>query len=192
MATTKKPKPEGSARLKRKAEPTTRGAAKTDKSPEFIRPDEYEAETIRWALKGNHHAGREALELCCTGLLHQALSPELAFYLAERIQAFLDGEPLARALCVEVERGRGRPKTPSPEWKTQLAAFDILLARQGIPVEKRNDQMADARAQSWKTSKALDRSEAAKIRKRYAVMAELDDDLLLTLAGQALREILRN
>ena len=154
-------------------------------------PDVFEMETIRRALAGDHEAGRVALDLCVSGLMTRTLSPALSDYLAERIDAFLKGEPLSRALCVEHERGPGRPPDPIPDWQTQLAAFDLLLERRGYSVEKRNDAMDIARARTNPTERGLHRSDASKVRKAHLSMRGLNDRRLRQIAGGALREILK-
>jgi hypothetical protein len=149
-----------------------------------------ERETISRALEGDHEAGREALELCAIGLEGRALSPALADYLAERIRSFLDGQPLERALCVEEERGPGKPRDPIPEWQTELAAFDLLLERRGYAVEKRNDAMDAARTKTSPKGRGIHRSDATTLRKAHLPMRSLDDATLLHLAGESMREIL--
>jgi hypothetical protein len=156
-----------------------------------VTPSDYELHTIEDALRGDHEAGREALDLCASGLATRTLSPALADYLSARIWAYLNGEPLDRALCVELERSPGRPPDPIPDWQTQLAAFDLLLERRGYKAERRNAAMDDARAQTHPKGKGLHRSDASKLRKTHLPMRSLSDEMLLHRAGESLREILK-
>lgn len=153
--------------------------------------DWYQRQMIESALRGDPEAGRAALELCAGGLSFRNLSPQLADYLRDRIWAFLDGEPIERAFCVEVERGPGRPKNPFPEWKRRLAAFDSLLERRGYRVEQRNAALDEARrAENTGGSTGFDRREAGKLRAIYTGLKDLDEAALIRLAGERLRVLL--
>ncbi len=177
--------------------------------------DEYEAETVRLALHGDpddpeagHRAGREALRLCREGLDHGNLSRRLAAYLAERLwqidQALDEADKLravkassgsirsdrdaaiAEALCIK--KPAKKPSDPLPEWQVPYAAFGVLLLKAGIKPERVKGAMDEARRQIEKKDEGLHRREAEKILKAYLPLHNLDDDLLLHLAGP-LREI---
>ena len=96
---------------------------------DFPSTEEYEQETIRLALEGDHEAGREALVLCRTQLAARSLSPALSDYLAARLHDVLEGIKPDRALCIA--KGRGKPPDPLPEWRLQLAAFAAILKERG-------------------------------------------------------------
>jgi hypothetical protein len=139
----------------------------------------YEQATIDRALAGDGEAGREALDLCAHGLLSRKLSPAMADYLAERLLAYLDGgQSLDRAMCVEVERGAGRPRTHLPEWEEPIAVVAALLTKRGFRPEQLNRAMDDAR--ELLDGKSLGRSEAKRIRDAYVqwLVALSDEDLL--------------
>lgn len=172
--------------------------------------DEYEAETVRLALHGDpddpeagHRAGREALRLCRAGLDHGNLSRRLTAYLAERLwlidQALDEADKLrsvkkssgsirsardaaiAEALCIK--RPAKKPSDPLPEWQVPYAALGMLLLKAGIKPERVKGAMDEARRQIEKKDEGLHRREAEKILKDYLPMRNLDDDLLLHLAG---------
>lgn len=142
---------------------------------------EFEAMTIRLASAGDTDAGLEALRLCATGLYANNLSEPLRFYLARCLLDLTDGIQADRAMNVEVERGKGRPANPFPEWETPLAAFGALLHRRGYIAARIEEAMSDARRAT--EGKDLDSREARRIRKKYAAMELLDDDLLIHLCG---------
>lgn len=178
----------------------------------IVRPmmtgDDFEAEVIRRALDGDHEAGREALRLCRAGLDHGNLSRRLAAYLAERLwlidQALDEADKLravkkssgsirsardaaiAEALCIK--KPAKKPRDPLPDWQVPYAAFGVLLLKAGIKPERVKGAMDEARRQIEKKDEGLHRREAERILKAYLPMRNLDDDLLLHLAGP-LREI---
>lgn len=147
---------------------------------------EFEAMTIRLARDGNAEAGLEALRLCATGLYANNLSEPMRFYLARCLLDLADGIQADRAMNVEVERGSGRPRAPFPDWELPLAAFAALLHRRGYIAARIEEAMADARQTTQ--GKDLDGKEARRIRKKYAPMELLDEDLLIHHCGdQGLR-----
>ena len=173
----------------------------------IVRPmmtgDDFEAEVIRRALDGDHEAGREALRLCRAGLDGGTLSRRLAAYLAERLwlidQALDEADKLravkkssgsirsardaaiAEALCIK--KPAKKPRDPLPDWQVPYAAFGVLLLKAGIKPERVKGAMDEARRQIEKKDEGLHRREAERILKAYLPMRNLDDDLLLHLAG---------
>ncbi len=171
--------------------------------------EEYEAETIRLALEGDHEAGREALRLSRAGLDHGNLSARMAAYLAERLwmidQALNEAEKLreikhssgsvrsardaaiAEALCIK--RPAKKPRDPLPDWQVPYAAFGVLLLKAGVRPESVKGAMDEARQRVEGVDASLHRREAEKILKAYLPMRNLNDEVLSHLAGP-LREIL--
>ena len=165
--------------------------------------DEYKAETIRLALEGDHEAGREALQLCRAGLDHGKLSRALAAYLAERLwlidQALDEAEKLrtikkssgsvrsardaaiAEALCIK--KPAKKPRDPLPAWQMPYAAFGVLLLKAGLRPESVKGAMDEARQRVEGRDASLHRREAEKILKAYLPMHNIDDEMLLHLAG---------
>ena len=172
-------------------------------------PEQYEAETLRAALAGDAGAGREALQLCRSGLDARNLSRPLAEYLAERLwlidQALDEAEALrqikgssgsvrsardaaiAEALCIN--QAAGRRADPLPEWQVPYAAFGVLLLKARMKPEAVKGAMDEARQRHEGPDTGLHRREAEKILKAYLPMKNLDDEMLLHLAGP-LRELL--
>jgi len=179
-------------------------------SAQVMTGDEYEAETVRLALHGDpndpeagHRAGREALRLCRVGLDHGNLSRRLAAYLAERLwlidQALDEADKqravkkssgsirsvrdaaIAEALCIK--KPAKKPRDPLPDWQVPYAAFGVLLLKAGIKPERVKGAMDEARQRVEGRNASLDRREAERILKAYLPMRNLDDDLLLHLAG---------
>lgn len=166
-------------------------------------PDEYEAETIRRALGGDADAGREALSLCRAALDAREISPRLAAYLADRLWAIDDAlveaekmravkkssgsirstrdAAIAEALCIK--RPAAKPRDPFPEWQEKYAAFGTLLVKSGARPEKVKAAMDEARRLHEGRDTGLDRRTAERILAAYAPMRNLDDEMLLYLAG---------
>ena len=63
------------------------------------------------------------------------------------------------------------------------AAFGVLLLKAGIKPERVKGAMDEARQRVEGRNASLDRREAERILKAYLPMRNLDDDLLLHLAG---------
>ncbi len=159
---------------------------------DFPSTEEYEQETIRLALEGDHEAGREALMLCRIQLAARSLSPALADYLAARLHDVLEGIKPERILtsddfrqallnAVRINKSPGKPLDPFPEWEQPLGAIAALLFQRGYRPTKINNAMSDAR--QIHQSKDLDAKEARRIRKAYAPMQGLGVDDLMRLAG---------
>jgi hypothetical protein len=174
---------------------------------------EFEAETLRRALAGDHEAGREALRLCIEGLGGGPLSRALAEYLAQRLgeidQALDEADRLKEYIAspstlrsrkaVLIERAlliakETKPRDPIPDWQTPLAAFGTILLLAGLRRERVYTAMSEARTmyeggdpKTGKT-KTLDRSEAYKILKTFEPMCSIPEDTLMYLAGP-LREL---
>ena len=167
------------------------GDPPADAPETFQSADHYERSLIEDAEAGDHEAGRELLSLCASGLRARTLSPVLSEYLAQHLEAYLEHDvPLERALCVEPERGRGRPADPLPQWQLELAAFDMVLERQELGIEERNRILDEVRQKTNVSGKGLDRSEAHKIREKFDAVKASSDQQLLALMGDTLREIL--
>lgn len=145
----------------------------------------FEAETLERAKRGDPDAGKEALQICIAGLYANRLSEATRFYLAQCLIDVADGMKPTRALNIEEERGRGRPKDPFPDWEMPLAAFAALLHRRGHIPARIEEAMSSARQTS--TGKDLDPREARRIRKKYRSMESLDDDLLIQYCGDDMR-----
>lgn len=176
---------------------------------DLMTPEQYEAETLKGALAGNADDGREALRLCREGLDAGNLSRALAAYLAERLwlidQALDEAEGLrsikessgsirsardaaiAEALCIK--KPAKKPRDPLPAWQQPYAAFGVLLLKAGIKPERVKGAMDEARQRHEGKDASLHRREAEKILQAYLPMHNLDDEMLLHLAGP-LREIL--
>ena len=170
---------------------------------------EYQAETIRCALDGDHEAGREALRLCREGLDHGNLSRELAAYLAERLRLIDDAlkeaerlrkikkssgsvrsardAAIAEALCIK--RQAKKPCDPMPEWQVPYAAFGALLLKAGLKPEQVKAAMDVARRHVEGKDAGLDRREAERILKTHSPMRNFENDRLLD-DMKSLREIL--
>lgn len=170
--------------------------------------DEYEAETIQRALDGDADAGREALSLCRAALDARSVSPQLAAYLADRLWAIDEAlaeadrmravkkssgsvrsardAAIAEALCIN--RRAGKPRDPLPEWQEKYAAFGTLLLKAGLRPEKVKAAMDDARRRIENKDAGLDRRTAERMLEAYLPMRNLNDEMLLYLAGP-LREI---
>lgn len=171
--------------------------------------DEYEAETLKGALAGDADDGREALRLCRSGLDAGNLSRALTAYLAERLwlidKALDEAEALRRikkssgsvrssrdaaiaeALCIK--KAAKKPSDPLPDWQIPYAAFGVLLIKSGMKPEQVKGTMDEARQRVEGTSANLHRREAERILKAYLPMHNLDDEMLLRLAGP-LRDLL--
>lgn len=90
--------------------------------------EDFERELIERAQCGDADAGREALYSAALALDAQRLDSPLIPFLAECLHEYIDGVPLARALCVEKDNTGGRP----PKYdKDEIAAVDILLRDYG-------------------------------------------------------------
>ncbi|WP_162592100.1 hypothetical protein [Variovorax sp. PBL-E5] len=142
---------------------------------------EFEAMTIARAREGDAAAGKAALQICVAGLYANHLSEPMRFYLAQCLIDVADDMKADRAMNVEVERHRGRPKDPFPEWQEPLAAFGALLKQRGY-IEARIEEAMDAARQAA-TGKALDLRDARRIREKYQPMDQLDEALLIHLCG---------
>ncbi|MCP5263632.1 MAG: hypothetical protein H6929_19965 [Rhodoferax sp.] len=164
--------------------------------------EEFEAETIRRAKGGDAEAGREAIHLCISGLYSGQLSEPLRFYLADCLNDFIAGVPIERAMCLEIERARGRPADPFPEWEEPLAAVAALLFQRGYSPEAINSAMSEARAAEdlairgvsdrHAEGKGLERSQANRIRRIYRPMQRMSERLLLNLCTPAMRELMEH
>lgn len=174
---------------------------------EMITSDEYEAATIERALAGDAEAGREALDLCITGLYAGRISERLAHYVAGRLQLVLDAlkdadrlrgvkkssgsvrsardGAIADALCIN--RSTGRPSDPIPDWQTQLAAIGVYLRRKNVRAERAYAAMSQARESI--ANKTLERREAQRVVKAHGPLWKHSDESLIRLAGPVLREI---
>ena len=139
----------------------------------------FERETIKRAALGDHSAGREALQICIGGLYANRLSEPMRFYLAQCLADVVSGMHPERALNIEVERARGRPKEPFPAWEVPLAALAALL-QQREQIAARIEESMDAARQSLE-GKALDARDARRIREKYAAMELLDPISLVDL-----------
>ncbi|WP_457443793.1 hypothetical protein [Roseateles sp. P5_E4] len=167
-------------------------------------PDEFEAETIRRALDGDADSARVALDLCRSALDAGTMSKGLAGYLSDRLwaidQALTDAEKLREiktssgaiqssrdAAVVEAlglnRQKTGRPKDPFPAWKRPYAAFGTLLLKAGLGPERVKAAMDEVRQQLEGPGHGWDRRDAGQLLKDYMPMRELDDDMLLHLAG---------
>ena len=147
---------------------------------DFLSTDEYEQETIRRALEGDHEAGREALLLCRNQLAARSLSPVLADYLGARLHDVLEGIKPDRALCIA--KGPGQPPDPFPEWQQELGAFAALLTQRGYMPIAVDAALADARLRLL--NKLLDDRECRRIRQNFKPMQSMGVEDLTRLAGQ--------
>lgn len=141
--------------------------------------EEYEQETIRLALEGNHEAGREALTLCRNQLAAKSLSPALADYLAARLHDLLEGIKPDRALCIA--KSPGKPADPFPEWQQELGAMAALMFKRGYKPKQIAPALCDARARLH--DKSLEESDAHKIRSKWRPMQDIDERTLQHMAG---------
>ena len=149
---------------------------------DFLSTEEYEQETIRRALEGDHEAGREALVLCRTQLAARSLSPALSDYLAARLHDVLEGIKPDRALCIA--KSRGKPANPLPDWQQELGAMAALLTKRGYKPKHVALALCNARASVH--DKSLEESDAHSIRSKWRPMQALDERLLRELSGNYL------
>ena len=150
---------------------------------------QFEAQTIELASQGDADAGMTALQICIAGLYANRLSEPMRFYLAQCLIDLADGMKPARAMNVEVERGKGRPADPLPDWEMPLAAFGALLHRRGYIAARIEEAMDQARQSVYR--RALDLREARRIREKYRPMQQLDEaDLLHHCEGDGLRGLI--
>ena len=149
---------------------------------DFPSTEEYEQETIRLALEGDHAAGREALLLCRTQLAARSLSPALSDYLAARLHDVLEGIKPDRALCIA--KSPGKPANPFPDWQQELGAMAALLTKRGYKPKQVALALANARASIH--DKSLEESDAHGIRSKWRPMQALDERLLRELSGNYL------
>ena len=147
---------------------------------DFLNTDDYEQETIRRALEGEHEAGREALLLCRNQLTARSLSPALADYLAARLNDVLEGIKPDRALCIA--KPPGKPPDPFPEWQQQLGALAALLIQRGYKPSTIAEALDDARLKLF--NKNLDDREARRIIENFKPMQSLDVGELTRYAGR--------
>jgi hypothetical protein len=130
-----------------------------------------------------------AIQTCIAGLYANRLSEPMRFYLAQCLIDLADGMKPAQAMNVEVERGRGRPSDPFPEWETPLAAFGALLHQRGY-IAARIEQAMDLARQSV-YGKMLDLRDARRIRKKYRLMQKTNEaDLLQLFKADGLRVLI--
>ena len=146
---------------------------------DFLSTEEYEQETIRLALEGDHEAGREALMLCRIQLTARSLSPMLADYLAARLHDVPEGIKPDRALCIA--KSPGKPADPFPEWQQELGAMAALMFQRGYKPNQIARALCDARASVH--DKPLEESDAHRIRTKWRPMQALDERLLRELSG---------
>jgi hypothetical protein len=145
----------------------------------MMEKNEYENETVRRALAGDHEAGREALVLCLIGLINGKLSETMAFYLADRLSQILDDMKPDRALCIA--KPPHKPSNPFPEWKQELGALAAVLAKRGYQPAQIVRALCDARA--IVADKPIDEKDAYRIKKEWGPMRDLDDTMLKTMLG---------
>ena len=147
---------------------------------DFLNTNDYEQETIRRALEGEHEAGREALLLCRNQLTARSLSPALADYLAARLNDVLEGIKPDRALCIA--KPPGKPPDPLPEWQQQLGALAALLVQRGYKLSTIAEALDDARLKLF--NKNLDDREARRIIENFKPMQSLGVGELTRHAGR--------
>ena len=154
--------------------------------------EEYEQETIRLALDGDHEAGLEALRLCRNQLAARSLSPVLADYLAARLNDVLEGikpdriitsDDYRQALlnALRIKKRAGKPANPFPDWQRELGAMAALLTQRGYKPKQIALALCDARASVH--DKPLEESDAHGIRSKWRPMQALDERLLHELSG---------
>lgn len=141
--------------------------------------DDYEQETIRRALAGEHEAGREALLLCRDQLTARSLSPALADYLAARLHDVLEGIKPDRALCIA--KGPGKPSDPFPDWQQELGALAAVLTQRGYKPKQIALALCNARASVH--DKPLEEPDAHRIRSKWRPMQSIDERTLRHLTG---------
>jgi hypothetical protein len=141
--------------------------------------------TIERALAGDPDAGMEALRLCREGLDSNCLHPDLRDYLAERITEVLDGVAPPKAL--RVQRQRGRPAIPLPEWRLELGAFAALLTKRGYRPQQVAVAMCDQRQAV--ENKSLEEADAHSIRTELDGMPDWEERILEQLAGPYLEKL---
>ncbi len=150
---------------------------------------QFEAQTIALARQGDADAGMEAIETCIAGLYANRLSEPMRFYLAQCLIDLVGGMKPTRAMNIEVERGRGRPANPFPEWEMPLAAFGALLHRRGYSAARIEEAMDRVRQSVYQ--RPLDPREARRIRKKYRPMQEIGEaDLFHLCKGDDLRGLI--
>ncbi len=166
---------------------------------DFLSTEEYEQETIRLALEGDHEAGREALVLCRTQLAARSLSPALSDYLAARLHDVLEGIKPDRIItsddyrqavlnALRINRPPVKPDNPFPDWELPLAAIAALMVHRGYRPTRVYEAMSDAR-QILET-KDLAEKEARRIRDTYVVM-QIKKGTDRVVADRAVVELMR-
>lgn len=159
---------------------------------DFLNTDDYEQETIRRALEGDHVAGRNALSLCRGQLAARSLSPALADYLAARLHDVLEGikpdriitsDDFRQALlnALRINKSPGKPADELPEWQIPLGAFAALMVQRGYKPTQIDVAMSDARQKLQ--LKHLDAREARRIRGKYKSLQKMTADELVSLVG---------
>lgn len=143
--------------------------------------ENFEQKTIERAEAGDVEAGWAAVHLCEAGLVSGQISEPLRFYLARHLREMQEGVPLARALCVDPERERGRQSDRFPEWQVPYAALAAILARRGCRPGQIDKAMSNAREAI--EHKEMSRIVAGRIRKKYQAMRAMPDRLLLHLCA---------
>ena len=146
---------------------------------DFLSTEEYERETMRRALEGDHESGIKALELCRSGLFAGKLSETMAFYLADRLGQILDGIKPDRALCIA--KPANRPADPFPEWQQELGALAALLSQRGLKPGVIGKILSDARTAVHQ--RGLDKREANRIMNTWKPMRQLQADDLVRYVG---------
>ena len=159
---------------------------------DILSTEEYERETIRLALEGDHEAGLEALRLCRSGLDAGKLTAHLALYLAERLNDVLEGIKPDRIITsddyrqavlngLRINRPVGKPADPFPEWQQELGAMAALLTQRGYKPKQIALALCNARASVH--DKTLEESDAHRIRSKWRPMQAIDRTTLQDLAG---------
>lgn len=160
---------------------------------DFPSNEEFERETIRLALEGDHEAGREALRLCRDQLTARSLSPWMADYLAARLHDVLEGIMPNRIITSDdyrqavlngllINKPNHKPVDKFPDWEQPLGALAAILFQRGYRPTKIDAALSEARQKNQ--SKDLDEREARRIRKNYSPMQKLKEDDLTRLAGK--------
>lgn len=150
---------------------------------------QYEAITIERARQGDPEAGIAALQSCVAGLYSNRLPEQMRFYLAQCLIDVIDQMKPARALNIEVERGKGKPVDPFPKWEMPLAAFGALLHQRGYIPARIEEAMDEARQLT--DGRSLNLREARRIRAKYKPMQVIaEGDLFRLCESDALRGLI--
>lgn len=145
--------------------------------------DEFATATIRKANAGDTAAAWELIRLCRNGLESNNLNEPLRKHLTECLSRLLeDREPRKGHHAFLLNRRKGRPVEPFPDWQESLGIFSAILKKRGYKPSQVVAAMCNARS-------GLDEADANRIATAHAPAADWDEADLIPLAGPYRRKI---